>query len=1046
MKLLVTPFRIVLCFFAIALIGCFVLSKLKVDLRPQEKSSSLYISFSMPNSSPEIVEQYLTSIIENACSRIQLLKKISSVSNYGGGSVELRFDNSADMPYKQLETAAIIRQLYAQLPASATYPIITPAGNSQQQDPLLVYSIHAQFQSYFIGQKAESIFHEAFAAIDGIREVRVSGVKKPQLVIQFDIDKCNAWRLSPKQLFAHLTSSSSPSYLGSIVSASGTQFFLQLSAANLTIETIENTFVGTSDHHPIKLKEIAAAYIAEPAAQDYFRINGRNSVSMKIYVKQGENKILLGEKIKQAVSRVQRGLPEGFSVNLEVDNALPLRNEINKNRQRIGISLFILAIFIMIAYRSWRYIANLFFGLLISLLLTMIFSWIFKLSIHLYTIGGFAISFGIMIDNAIVMLDHFHNKRDRKIFLPVLAGSLVILAALSLVFFLPEEEKLNLTDFALAVIFSLLSSLVTALLFTPGLYVLLKNSHEGKVISHTSNLRASLQKWETRVFTIYYSVISFLARFRKSFVILLILGFGLPVFLLPTKWEGDSWYNKLYNDTLGSEHYQKNIRSSVEKVLGGAMRLFVKDVFEQGGHYRSTDETKLYIIAGLPYGHTPEQMDFIIRDFEKYLFAINGIDKFISTIYDGQRGEIEIRFKKSVANSFPFQLKAQLVSRSLNWGGIEWKIYGVGQAFNNLNNENSPNFNIVLKGYNYDELEKQADHLSTKLIKHPRIQKVNANDNLDFDEKQNAEYVLDLNALQMAAQNTHQYEILEKLGEVSLPENPTVQVASANEFLPLVVKEMKSENFSKLDLLRGNIMLDSSRIVRIENFGKFIFRNTASSIHKEDRQYIRVVSFNYMGSGYFANKYLSEVLKETNDEMPPGYSAIKKGWNWDMEGSRRQYGLIFLLLLTIYFICSVLFENLRTPFFIISMVPISFIGLFLIFSLGHYYFDQGGYAAFIMLGGLVTNAAIFIVNDFNQLRKSENSQSYNLALMKAVTKRAKTILLTTASTSCGLLPFLLEGQEEVFWFAFSIGTIGGLLFSLFSLFVVLPVFLWRKKF
>jgi len=151
------------------------------------------------------------------------------------------------------------------------------------------------------------------------------------------------------------------------------------------------------------------------------------------------------------------------------------------------------------------------------------------------------------------------------------------------------------------------------------------------------------------------------------------------------------------------------------------------------------------------------------------------------------------------------------------------------------------------------------------------------------------------------------------------------------------------------------------------------------------------------------------------------------------------------LILANFFICSILFENLKEPFFIISMIPISFIGLFLVFSLGDYYFDQGGYAAFVMLGGLVSNAAIFIVNDFNNLRKKKQAFLYNRLLIKATANRGRTILLTTISTCCGLIPFLVEGQNEVFWFALAVGTIGGLLFSLFAVFVVLPVLLWKKK-
>jgi len=133
-------------------------------------------------------------------------------------------------------------------------------------------------------------------------------------------------------------------------------------------------------------------------------------------------------------------------------------------------------------------------------------------------------------------------------------------------------------------------------------------------------------------------------------------------------------------------------------------------------------------------------------------------------------------------------------------------------------------------------------------------------------------------------------------------------------------------------------------------------------------------------------------------------------------------------------------DSLRQPFFIILTIPISFIGLFLIFSLFDFPFDQGGYAAFVMLGGLVVNASIFIVNDLNNARLKH----YNRSVIKSVLGKAQPILLTILSTCFGLIPFLVEGESEVFWFALAIGTIGGLVFSVVGVFLCLPVFLSIK--
>jgi multidrug efflux pump subunit AcrB len=196
-----------------------------------------------------------------------------------------------------------------------------------------------------------------------------------------------------------------------------------------------------------------------------------------------------------------------------------------------------------------------------------------------------------------------------------------------------------------------------------------------------------------------------------------------------------------------------------------------------------------------------------------------------------------------------------------------------------------------------------------------------------------------------------------------------------------------------------------------------------------------------MGSSKFGNEYLDEVLDEMKQIMPIGYEAKKQTWSWNYEKAKRQYGLIGLLIVGIFFICTVLFENFKQPVYIIVIIPISFIGLFLIFSLFDFYFDQGGYAAFVMLGGLAVNAGIFIINDLN----NRSGGKYNRNVLKSVAGKAIPILLTIMSTCFGLIPFLIEGQNEIFWFSLAIGTIGGLIFSMVGVFWVLPMLLWKKE-
>ena len=204
------------------------------------------------------------------------------------------------------------------------------------------------------------------------------------------------------------------------------------------------------------------------------------------------------------------------------------------------------------------------------------------------------------------------------------------------------------------------------------------------------------------------------------------------------------------------------------------------------------------------------------------------------------------------------------------------------------------------------------------------------------------------------------------------------------------------------------------------------------------------INFWTWGNNIAGDEITKKTVSEINAILPLGFRAesdLKEG-DWGIDN--KYYQVLFLICAVIYCICSALFENLKQPVYIICMLPISFIGIFLIFSFSDFYFDQGGFACFIMLSGLVTNSSILLVNEFNSLKHSglEN----NRAIIRAIANRGRTISLITTATCCSIIPFLFEGQKEVFWFSFSLGTLGGLIFSFFAVFFVLPTLLWKKYF
>lgn len=1030
------PFRLIIAFLVVAIIGVALIPRLNVNFTPSHTKPVITISYGLSNSSPDIVERLATSPLENALSQLEGVNKLGSISRYNTGVIELSFDKDEDMDFRKFEINTIIRNIYKKLPENMSYPVVEQSGGESKDDTeraILAYSINGPYASYKLQQDVEEFVKKPLAQINEVKNVQVSGGNRLQITIDFDIPTLVRYNLTKSQITQALNTMNTAVYAGMSETATGQQYFLKTESQVPELSTLESTEIAKIDGKSILLKDLAKVYLEEQKPNSYRRINGKNAVYMSVFAREGVNKIVLAKEVKEAIDNLSENLPDGIEIILENDDTKFLSEEMSKIYTRTGLSVLILVLFIFLINRNPKYLFTLFLGIIVNLCITVIVVYALKVELHIYSIAGVTISFGLIVDNAIVMLDHMHRKKNAKIFLALLAASLTTIMALLLVLLLPEEERRNLTDFSVVVAINLGVSLLVALFFTPSLYTLLfKEDFNRKRVLGINRLRRKV-RWFQR----YVKSVSFVVRFRKTFIVLVILGFGLPVFMMPVQWEGQDWYNK----SIGSDKYQDDIRPITDKLLGGALRKFVNEVYS-GFRYGTPAQTRLTVRARLPFGTTLEDANFVITKVEEYLSGIEGVDKFITNVRKGS-ATTQITFKPEYENSaLPYQLKGRLQARSIDLTGVAWSISGVGQGFSAGGERNeTPTMNVRMKGYNFDELERQAGILATKLEEHARVSEVNTNAQIGWGRQRTSEYILDFDIDRLATAGINRGDVIEMLGDLTEPNGASMSANYNDEKLPVFIKASSADRFSKFDLTQQALPLDTGRFIKVQDYASLTFEQTANEIHKEDRQYIRALSYDYNGGAKFATKHRDRKIEEMNAEIPVGYSVESQGYYFSFEKEKRQYGLLGVLIIGIFFICAILFENLKQPFYIIATIPISFIGLFLIFSLFDFPFDNGGYAAFILLGGLVVNASIFIVNDLN----NRALKSYNRSVLRSVLGKSQPILLTILSTCFGLIPFLLEGENEVFWFALAIGTIGGLVFSMVAVFVCLPVFLTKKS-
>jgi len=169
------------------------------------------------------------------------------------------------------------------------------------------------------------------------------------------------------------------------------------------------------------------------------------------------------------MQEIEKSLPPGYEIHSSYDATDYIQSELNKIYIRSGLTVLILTLFVLLITRNLRYLFLIIASLFVDLAIAVIFYYLFKLEMQLYSLAGITISLSLIIDNAIIMTDHFMHKGNRNAFMPILTATVTTIGALSMIFLLDERLRLNLQDFAAVVMINLMVSLFVALLFVPAL-------------------------------------------------------------------------------------------------------------------------------------------------------------------------------------------------------------------------------------------------------------------------------------------------------------------------------------------------------------------------------------------------------------------------------------------------------------------------------------------------------------------------------------------------------------------------------------------------
>lgn len=1039
-----SSFTLIVTFVCLSLIGLALAALLPVKLSPSSIMPGLTVSFNMPGNSARVIESEVTSKLEGILSRVNGIKSIRSTSDNGYGSLRIELDKHADMDATRFEVSTLIRQLWSQLPDGVSYPSIsTQRSDEGAARPFMTFTLNAPASPITIQQYGEEKIKPQLAALKGVYKVELNGATPMEWRITFNNTQLTALGIDVTDLQTAINQYYSQEFLGICEFDSGNkQEWIRVIRST---ERSKNEFVPaeilipTKNGTNIPLDKIVNVTHLEEEPTSYYRINGLNSIYLSITATETANQLTLAKEIRKIIETTRKSMPDNYEIHTAYDATEYISKELDTIYFRTGLTVLILLLFVALITRNLRYLFLIVSGLSVNIAVAFILYYIFGLEIQLYSLAGITISLNLVIDNIIVMTDHILRRHNLKAFMSILAATFTTMGALVIIFFLDERIRLNLQDFAAVVIINLGISILVALFFVPPMIEKI-GLRRGK----PQHPRLWVKRGAIYFTRFYRGLIVWTCRYRVIACILLLFCFGIPVFMLPERIEKAEdkglwaiWYNKVFDTPL----YKEQVKPIVDKALGGTLRLFVEKVYN--GSYFNQDENEviLYVNATLPNGSTLEQMNSLIKRMETYLTGFKEIRQFQTSVYSARRAAIQIYFKDQYSHTgFPYTLKANIISKSLTLGGGSWSVYGLqDQGFSNDVRESAGNFRVKMYGYNYDELNHWAEEMKKKLLTHRRIKEVTINSEFSWWKDDYSEFFLSFDKQRMAEEGLSANNLFTVLRPVFMREQTVGNVVYENNLEYLRLSSTQNEQYDVWALMSMPFTVNRKEY-KLSDFATLAKGQAPKKIAKENQQYRLCLQYEYIGSWEQGKKLLEKDIKDLREQLPMGYTAEEEGYNWSWgKDNNKQYLLLLIVIAIIFFISAILFDSLKQPLAIIFVIPISYIGVFLTFYFFGLNFDQGGFASFVLLCGITVNASIYILNEYNAIRRAFPKLTPLRAYTKAWNVKIIPIFLTVVSTILGFIPFLI-GEKTSFWFPLAAGTIGGLVMSVIGIFFYLPLF------
>lgn len=984
----------------VIVLGSVSLSRLKIDLFPSVELPTVTINTNYPGASPEVMETLVTQIIEEIVSTVPGVEEVTSRSSEGRSRVRVRFAWGTNVDSAALELQATLEDEINELPDNIERPRVSKF--DIDSFPVVILGVSGDIDPIELTDMINNQIRHRFSRLPGVAQVDLWGGFNREIRVELDAQRLQALGIPLNQILQAIRDSNLDRPSGSIEEGRY-EVTLRAPAQFENLDQIRNTVVDTRDGTVVTLEQVATIHDTHERENRLVRVNGVQGIRVAIRKQDKANTVEVSREILEEIERTNRDYPQ--------INVVPVSNSgnfIERSIQNVSRSVLYgggLAILVLLFFlRDWRSTLVISLAIPISIIATFALLYFGGFTLNMMSLGGLALGVGMMVDSSIVVLENIFRRRDengeapaeaarngaQEVAAAIVASTITTLVIFLPLIFVPGVSGILFRELAYTVSFSLVCSLIISLSLVPMLSAKLIKEKTTSQPGVAQRLAQTAERWFVSLELQYKSLLNHALKYRRWTVLGSILTLVISFFLAPL----------ISSEFMPpSDEGEVNVWSRAET----STRLDIVNTLAE----------KIEEIA-IPA--VPEAVSHLTHVWG------DGASINFNLVPASQRE----RSNADIAEDLRELLRGQIPGMEAG----AWAPQGQN-LLNRLLGSGGQGIEIEVRGPDIPTLEKLA--LDAK----ERIELLEGINDVDtsFDEG-TPQQEITIDRDKVADLGLSARDVAEVL-QTAIAGSRAGDYRTEGNSYRILVQMANAERLSIDEVLDLTLRTASGELVALRNLVASDYGRAPEEIDRRDQQRLVTLDAN------IGKRALGDVSAEIDATLqqiprPAGYSfRITGSWEEQQKTFRELMIALFLAIMLVYMVLACQYESLRDPTIVMAAIPMAAIGVIVTLIItGTTMNIQSGIGC-IMLGGIVVNNAILLVDQASQLRL-EGSGARE-AVAEAGRRRLRPILMTTLTTVLGLLPLALgigEGADAQAPLARAV--IGGLVGSTLITLLLIP--------